>query len=309
MARCRRTPPSPPASVPPDAGEAIQTGDRFRIASISKVITAIVVLQLVEAGQIKLDDPVGERLAAIVGATVADPQASTVTVRQLLSHTGGFASYQSSFFGGRYDSCPAVAQAALSTGLATTPGTAYRYSNLNFCLLGLLIEDVAGRPYQAVVEDRLLEPLGIEGMRLAGTFDPDPEEVVHISGAGRNYMEVLAAAGAWVASPADLVTILASLDPRSPGFHPLSPPMAELMRRPLPSPPSNPAHWYGLGLMGFGDGSFGHTGTIEQTHAMVIHRADGVTWAITVSGQVPWETGDLRAIFDRALADAGIVPA
>ena len=67
-------------------------------------------------------------------------------------------------------------------------------------------------------------------MRLAGTFDPDPAEVVHPSVPSRNYMEVLGAAGSWVATPSDIVTIVDSLDPTTPGWHPLSPPMVELMR-------------------------------------------------------------------------------
>ena len=96
------------------------------------------------------------------------------------------------------------------------------YSNLNYCLLGLLVEDIAGRPYEAVVTDRLLAPLGIEGMRLATTYDADPAQVVHPSAPFRNYMEVLGGAGSWVATPADVVTILASLDVANPGFHPLS---------------------------------------------------------------------------------------
>ena len=94
------------------------------------------------------------------------------------------------------------------------------YSNLNYCLLGLLVEDVAGRPYEAVVTDRLLDPLGIEGMRLATTYDPDPAQVVHPSAPFRNYMEVLGGAGSWVATPADVVTILASLDVANPGLPP-----------------------------------------------------------------------------------------
>jgi D-alanyl-D-alanine carboxypeptidase len=63
---------------------------------------------------------------------------------------------------------------------------------------------------------------------------------------------------------------------------------------------------YGLGLMVFGDGSFGHTGTVENTHAMVVDRPDGVTWSILVSGEYPGETGNLAGIFDRAVADAGV---
>ena len=59
--------------------------------------------------------------------------------------------------------------------------------------------------------------------------------------------------------------------------------------------------WYGLGLMVFADGSFGHTGTLENTHAMTVVRPDGVTWAVLVSGENPWHTSDLRAIVDSAL--------
>ena len=91
---------------------------------------------------------------------------------------------------------------------------------------------VAGRPYEDVVNDRLLQPLGIEGMRLAGTFDPDPAEVIHPSVPPRNYMEVLGAAGSWVASASDVVTILDALDPSTPGWHPLSAATLELMRQP-----------------------------------------------------------------------------
>jgi CubicO group peptidase (beta-lactamase class C family) len=70
------------------------------------------VLQLVEAGQIELDRPVGDALAQLVDATVADPAVAAITVRHLLSHTSGFPSYQGTFFGGRVDSRHAVAQRA-----------------------------------------------------------------------------------------------------------------------------------------------------------------------------------------------------
>ena len=296
------------ALVPAEPPEAVEVGDRFRIASISKVITATVVLQLVEAGQLGLDEPVGGRLADAVGADIADPSAASMTVRQLLSHTAGFPSYQRMFFGGSVDSCPSMARVGLSSALASPPGTTYTYSNLNYCLLGLLIEDVAGRPYEAVVQDRLLQPLGITGMRLAGTFDPDPLEVIHPSVPGRNYMEVLGAAGSWVATAADIVTILDALDTTKPGWHPLSRAMVELMRQPAPPPVvySEPEQWYGLGLFVYLDGAFGHTGTIENTHAMALRRPDGVTWSVLVSGEAPWETEDLRRIFDEAVASSGV---
>ena len=319
-------PPAPPSTVPLDPlvattvldtttttpaepPEAVELGDRFRIASISKVITATVVLQLVEAGQLRLDEPVGDRLIALVGATPVDPAVSTMTVRQLLSHTAGLPSYQGAFFGGRFDSCPSIAQHGLSSGLNGAPGTVYTYSNLNFCLLGLLVEDVAGRPYEAVVQDRLLGPLGITGMRLAGTFDSTPYEVIHPSGPGRNYMEVLGAAGSWVATAADIVTILDSLDRTKPGWHPLSSATVELMHQPAAPPVlyRDPNQWYGLGLIMYADGAWGHTGTIENTHSMGLRRPDGVTWSVLVSGEVPWESENLRGIFDEAIATSGVI--
>ena len=58
---------------------------------------------------------------------------------------------------------------------------------------------------------------------------------------------------------------------------------------------------YGLGVMLFPDGSIGHTGTLESTHAMVVGRPDGVTWAVLVNGEVPSESSRLAGIVERAL--------
>jgi D-alanyl-D-alanine carboxypeptidase len=289
--------------------DGVQTTDRFRIASISKILTATVVLQLVEDGELKLDQPVAQQLADYVGVRVRDPGVAAITVRQLLSHTSGLSTYDSLFFGAGADSCPTAAQVGLTGTLVAPPGTRYVYSNLGFCLLGLLIEQVTGRPYDVEVKERLLDPLGITGMRLAATFDPNPDEVEHPSVPTRNYMEVLGPAGAWVATPVDLVKIVDSLDPSRPGWHPLSTRMLELMRRPARKVRyvHRDDHWYGLGLIVFADGSFGHTGTIENTHAMVLARPDGVTWSVLVSGEYPWETDDLRPIFDETMAAARIV--
>jgi D-alanyl-D-alanine carboxypeptidase len=286
----------------------VETKDRFRIASISKVLTATVVLQLVEEGRLELDQPVGRLLGEHVGVAVTDPGVAAVTVRQLLSHTSGLSGYRNLFFGGGADSCESAARIGLAGGLAVPPAITYVYSNFGYCLLGLLIEQVTGRPYETAVRERLLEPLGVTGMRLAGTIDPFPNEVQHPSVPTRNYMEVLGGAGGWVATPADVVKILDSLDPAKPGWHPLSPRTLKLMRRPVRhvTYPRAHDHWYGLGLIVSADGSWGHTGTVENAHAMVLARPDGVTWSVLVSGQYPWDSDDLRRIFDDAVAAAGI---
>ena len=291
----------------PWTSEPTEPGDRFRIASISKVITAIVVLQLVEAGRVGLDDAVGWAIAEQVGAAPPDGRVAAITVLQLLSHTSGLAPFESVVFGAAVSSCPAAARQALAVPLATTPGTAYRYANLNYCLLGALVERITGVPYEGAANAQLLAPLGISGMRLAGRNAVGGAEVFHWTRAGRNYMENLGPAGSWVASSADVVAIIDSLDAAKPGFHPLSPAMTEEMRRLAPFRPS-PDRWYGLGLICFVDGTWGHTGSLESAHAMVLHRPDGMTWSILVSGDYPKETDDLRPIFDDVITKAGVLP-
>jgi D-alanyl-D-alanine carboxypeptidase len=287
----------------PDTYEAVTPDDRFRIASISKTITAIVALQLVEEGVVGLDDPVGGFAAAEAGATSPTDRGTGVTIRQLLTHTTGFPQYESLFFRNQVGSCEEAAAVGLTR---STGGGGFRYSNMNFCVLGLVIEHLTGQTYEEAVYEWLLTPLGISGMRLAPTYDPGPGEVEHRSVPGRNYMEVLAAAGAWVATPSELVTIIDSLDHATPGWKPLEPETVAVMKTSA-TDPSAPDRGYGMGLILYGGGAAGHTGTIESTHAMLFDRADNVTWAVTVSGENPSDTVRLAGMVDRALAAGGFV--
>jgi D-alanyl-D-alanine carboxypeptidase len=292
-------------------GDPARTSDRFRIASISKVIAAVAMLRLVENGDIGLDDPVTGSLANWLGVVPREARVANITPRQLLGHTSGFGDYENDFFGGGADSCRTAAAFALAGGLIAKPGTAYNYSNMNYCVIGLLLEQRTGKRFDQVLFDEVLTPLGIDNLRLAGTFDVGPDDVEHYSTPQRNYMEVLGAAGSWVATPSDIVRLVDSLDPTKEGWHPLGNRLLAQMKAPSTAGDrggSGPS-WYGLGLMVFGDGSFGHTGTLESTHAMVVSRPDGVTWAITVSGENPWETPELRPIIDEAFAAGGFGPA
>ena len=285
----------------PGTFERVEPNHRFRVASISKVVTAIVVLRLVEAGLLTLEDPVGARLATALGVVPNDPQIAAITTEQLLSHTSGMPVYQGVFFGNGAPNCPEAARRGL-TGSVAPPGH-YRYSNMNYCLLGLLVEQVTGTPYEQAAYEWLLTPLGITGMRLAATYDAGPDEVLHQSVPGRSYMESLGAAGAWIATASDVARIVGSLSPANPGWRPLSDDtLARMRRSPVAVPPAG--NGYGLGLILYPDGSFGHTGTLEQTHAMVVSRPDGVTWAVLVNGEYPSESSRLRGIVDRAFGAA-----
>jgi D-alanyl-D-alanine carboxypeptidase len=287
----------------PDTFDGVETTDKFRIASISKTISAIAALQLVEEGLVGLDDPIGNIVADALGVTAPSAGVGDLTVRRLLTHTSGFAQYESLFFRNQVTSCPEAAAVGVTRSLQ---GGGFRYSNMNFCVLGLLIEQLTGQSYEQAVYERLLTPLGISGMRLAPTHDPGPGEVVHRSVPGRNYMEVLGAAGAWVASPRDLVTIFDSLDLTTPGWKPLDAATVAAMKTAV-NDPLAPDRGYGMGVILYGGGASGHTGTIESTHAMVLDRADNVTWAVTVSGENPSSTVRLAGMVDRALVAGGFI--
>jgi D-alanyl-D-alanine carboxypeptidase len=285
-----------------DGADGAEPGDRFRVASISKTLTSITLLRLVEDGVIGLDDPVGDLVASYL--SVGDPGSNlnSITVRRLLNHTSGFGKYDGTFFRGRSVDC----RDAAVTGLTSSAGGgSYRYSNMNYCVAGFLIEALTGRPYESVVYEQVLTPLGLSGLRLAPTFDPGPDEVQHPTTTGRNYMETLAAAGAWLASPDDLVAVLNSLDLSTPGWKALGFDTLVAMQTPVNGQFGQ--RGYGMGLILYGPGRYGHTGTIESTHAMVQNRGDGVIWAITFSGPYPDDTPRLESIINDAFEAGGFI--
>jgi D-alanyl-D-alanine carboxypeptidase len=282
----------------PGSGEPADSTDRYRIASISKTITAIVVMQLVEGGELAFDQPIGQLVLDYLGVVPSDPDAASLTVQQLLTHTSGFGKHQSTFFGNGAVSYSDAARIGMSGSVS--PGAAYAYSNMNFAVLSVLIEAVTGQAYERVVTDRLLTPLGISGMRMTATHELGPDEASHFPTPGRQYMEPLGGAGAWNATPSEIVTIYNSIDPSTPGWKALAPETMGMMRSGVPT--GSPSSSYGLGIINYPGDAWGHTGTIEHAHSMVLVQPDGVTWAVTVAGETPSNTPSLRNIVRAALA-------
>jgi D-alanyl-D-alanine carboxypeptidase len=274
---------------------------RFRVASVSKVLTATVIMQLAYEGLVPLDSP----FLAQLGRDAADPRMAAVTVRQLLSHTSGVGKLQGLFFDEGAADWRGAADRVLASSLAADPGTRYQYSNANFVLLGLLLEHVTGLPYDLAVVERLGNPIQAEGLRLGGTYDAPPGEALYAASPDRNFMEVLGPAGGWMATPTTIATLVDALDGNGLyGEWPLTAGFAEMMRAPQPLAAAGALWNYGHGLMLLADGSWGHTGTIEQAHSIVFHRPDDITVAIFVSGDIPSDTMRLAAIADEALRAA-----
>jgi D-alanyl-D-alanine carboxypeptidase len=136
------------------AGTANTPATRFRIGSMNKMFTAVATLQLVEAHKLALDDPIGKHLPGYPNKEVA----AKVTVRHLLTHTGG----TGDIFGPEFDQHRLrlrehrdYLQLYGSRGLTQEPGSRFEYSNYGFVLLGVLIEQVTGGSYDDYVRDHV----------------------------------------------------------------------------------------------------------------------------------------------------------
>jgi CubicO group peptidase (beta-lactamase class C family) len=155
----------------------VQPDALFRIASVSKTMTSAAVMKLVEEGKLKLDDRVAPLIAHLTpapGATV-DPRWEQITIRHLLTHTGGWDRLKPN---GGFDPIdrPTTAAAAVNAPapasgetlirymkgmpLDFNPGEKFAYSNFGYIILGRVIERVSGMPYREYVRARVLQPVG-----------------------------------------------------------------------------------------------------------------------------------------------------
>ncbi|MBI4538990.1 MAG: beta-lactamase family protein [Gemmatimonadetes bacterium] len=136
----------------------------YRIGSISKSVTAVALMQLVERGVLGLDEPVEKHLPAVRG--FANPRAGSapITFRQLASHTAGIIREP------RLDGAASgpievwedkILASIPATSFDTVPGARYSYSNIGFGVLGLAISRAAGRPFMELVTEEIFRPLGM----------------------------------------------------------------------------------------------------------------------------------------------------
>ena len=154
-----------------DAGTPVPPDALFRIASVSKPITGVAIMKLVDEGRLQLDDRVAPWIADLTPAPGAavDPRWELITIRQLLNHTGGWDRDKPS---GGFDPMfrPAIAAAAVGAPAPASaetvirymkglpldfdPGTKYVYSNFGYAILGRVIERSSGMPYEEYVRCR-----------------------------------------------------------------------------------------------------------------------------------------------------------
>ena len=244
--------------------EPVKPTSLFRIASLSKPITAVAILQLIEQDKLAFDDKIFEILdfqdqMKQFGEDF-ESRLKDVTVRHCLEHRGGWdrgmsfdAMFQSVRFAEEFGAVPPANQevvitAMLAQKLDFDPGERYAYSNFGYCLLGRVIEQLTGDDYESYVKQNVLAPLDITSMRIGKTRlegRAKKEVRYYASGTAKSvfaddfgedvpwpyggwFLESMDSHGGWIASAVDIARFAAAFD--DPENCPiLSPESIELM--------------------------------------------------------------------------------
>ncbi|MBN1132705.1 MAG: beta-lactamase family protein [Bacteroidales bacterium] len=309
-----------------EVGEVVKPGHLFRIASVSKLITAVAVMKLYENGQIDLDEKVfGPEgiLHDSIFLVYRDKSVEEITVKHLLNHTAGWSRYagdplfNSLLIARKMNVEPPasldnIIQYTLSRKLNYSPGKNYSYSNFGYALLGKIIEKKSGMPYQDYVVFSILKPLGIHDMHLGRSYfhEKFPNEVkyydngklrqVHsVAGDGKrvpifyggNNIELLGPAGGWVASAPELIKLITAIDGCQGHPDILKPETLNMMIDPNLS---------GEGLFGWrGSDQYGNwwrTGYFGGSSALVMRQEGGINWVIMMNTSTNKQSGIHRYV-------------
>ena len=289
---------------------------RFRLASLSKSFTAMAVLKLVEQGRLALDEAVVPRLnLEPLGGKFGDARWGSITLRQLLMHTGGWLKAKS---GDCMFKSPQICAEASVRGpadaettirwmmarrLDANPGQQYSYCNFGYVLLGRVLSEVTGRSYESTVRDLVLKRCGADGMELGHSLKPLRGEVsyYHHDGSygpsvfpglpdkvpwpyGTFSMEANAANGGWVGSARDVLNFLIGMDERSARPIVSSSTLQSIYSNAAPgSGIEGSGAYHGLGWLARRDRTTGlhnlwYIGGLPGTKAIMVRLGNGFDW-------------------------------
>lgn len=289
--------------------EEVQPYHKFRIASISKLITGIAVMSLVEEGKLSLNDRVFGPDAILSDTWFSNPRDKRVygiTVGHLLSHEGGWTQrwgdqmFMPVIIAENMGVKPpadtrTIIRYALDKRLHFTPGTGRAYSNLGYSILGLVIEKVSGTTYEDYCRKHVLEPVGIYDMTIARNLpsgkapfevtyytpaDVPPKPSIYGTGElvspayGGNDIEALGAAGAWIATSPDLIRLMLAVDGFTSHDDILSQESIEIMTD--NGKGYAPVGWKTTSY----NGTWWRTGSFPGSAGIMKRQPDGVSWVV-----------------------------
>lgn len=209
-----------------EAGTELTTEHKFRMASVSKPVTSVAIMKLIEEKKLSMDDLVfgnGALLGTTYGTKTYSENLKKITVKHLLHHTAGaWGNSQNDpmFLNNNMNFTQLINYTLDNMPVNKVPGTVYDYSNFGYCLLGRIIEKLSGKSYEEYVKSAILIPAGIKNMEIGGSTlsDRKQNEVKYYgtaSGGSTPYaynIERMDAHGGWIASPAEVVRFMCAVD-------------------------------------------------------------------------------------------------
>lgn len=301
------------------AGTPSQVADHFRIGSITKTMTATVVLQLAQEGKVSLDAPLSTYLP--------DVKTNSATVRQALQMTTGIGNYTTTRFLNALADNPQKVWAPkglASLGTSMTPsfpaGSKMEYSNTNYILLGQIAERVSGEPLGQLLQKRIFDPLAMTGCSMPAATDSSlPAPYSHGYMFGTNWdrkpsppaplpdkVDVANWNPSWGWAAGGVICDLASLKvwPAALATGKLLSPEMQRQRLAWRTMSKEPLIQYGLGV-GNWDGLVGHNGEISGYQSKAVYRVSDGTTIVVLSNLMaaPEGAGPAEVITD-AIAKA-----
>ena len=305
--------------------EQVDTADRFRLASVSKSITAIAIMHLAETGALTISDRVfgpGSILDHTYGREPYSVKVLNITVQHLLEHTSGFVNedmcgkdcdptYLPEFL--KLDQWELVGALLDRYNPSHEPGTFASYSNFGYFILGRIVEAASGVfPYEKYVRETVLSKMKVIDMRIAKDerrkhevvyYDDDPK------GPYQFHVERRDSVGAWIATPIDLVRIATAIDGLSANHNFLNKSTRELMYKKTSVEGSDFAKGWRVKLDEKGipievckDGDYSGTNSILE-----INFINKTAFAIVVNKEIPRSekfngASDLKMLMDDLIA-------
>jgi D-alanyl-D-alanine carboxypeptidase len=259
----------------------------FRIASVSKPITATAILKLVEAKKLNLDDKVfgtGAILGTRYGQQPYPPGIQQITIRQLLQHTaGGWTNNGDDpmFSHPEMNAAELISWTLNHVPLVNVPGAVYAYSNFGYCILGRVIEQVSGQSYEQYVKSAILQPSGGSTMQIGANSlaERKPQEVQYYGQLGQDAycfdVSRMDAHGGWIASATDLARWMVSVD----GFDTKPDILSKASITAMTTASSaNPS--YALGWLVNANRNWWHSGSLPGTASEIIRASNGFNWVL-----------------------------
>ncbi|RSK50929.1 serine hydrolase domain-containing protein [Hymenobacter rigui] len=259
------------------------TATRYRIGSISKTFTATIIMQLVEEGKLKLNAPIATWFPDL-------PNASTITVDQLLHHRSGLGDFTRDPAYVQYMTQPKTQAELLALIRARPvefePGARYDYNNSNYVLLGYVVEKVTRQPYAQALQKRITGKLGLKNTYYGGRLNSQQHEAASFVWDGATWqiqretdMSIPGGAGAITSTPADLTRFLEGLF-AGKLVKPATLQQMQVMQD---------GYGVGMRIVPFGNQqSYGHFGSIDgYRSALTYFPADKLTVAYCGNGSSP----------------------